>query len=589
MPIRRFRDISIQTKLMLIIMLTSTIVLLLVSGSFVAYEMYSFRRNTVRDLSILAGVISTNSNASLAFHDARSGAETLSALSTHTHIISAYIVDRDGSVFARYERKGAMAKVPPIREPGAFFLDNTLALYVPIAMEGQRFGTLILLSDLTEQDARFRGYARIVGFVMIGALLVAFVVSSFLQKVISRPIRHLVDVQSRVSNEKDYGIQAIKEGNDELGLLIDNFNTMLAQIHERDQALAESEGRLRSLFENIPIGVYRTTPDGRVLSVNPALVKMLGYDSAEELMRHNLEDSENLGPAYPRSEFKDRLEQDGEIRSLQAPWRTKDGSIIEINEHAKVVRDPNGKPLYYEGSVEDISDRKRIEQAKSELISLVSHELRVPLTSIVGSLEWMATTMADQLPPPAKKMVEIAYKSSERMVRLINELLDMDRIESGKIQFQMQTLELSSLVQMAIEATQPFAQQFGVQIVMQQSLPVKVNVDSDRMMQVMTNILSNATKFSPLQGTVEVEVSRNNGSARVSVSDHGRGIAPEFQGRIFQKFAQAGGLESRQKGGAGLGLSISKAIMEKMGGQIGFTSNLNVGTTFYCELPETSV
>jgi signal transduction histidine kinase len=304
-------------------------------------------------------------------------------------------------------------------------------------------------------------------------------------------------------------------------------------------------------------------------------------------MQSNLEEKGNeQGPEYNRAEFKRRLEEEGEIRSLEAPWRKKDGTVIYIHEHAKVLRDKDGKPLYYEGSVEDISDRKRIEQAKSELISLVSHELRVPLTSIVGSLEWMSTTMAEQLPPTARKMVDIAYKSSERMVRLINELLDMDRIESGKIHFLMQPMDLTSLVVQAIESTQPFAQQYGVQILMEQVPPIKVVADSDRLMQVLTNLLSNATKFSPLNGTVQVAMSRNNGDVRVSISDRGRGIPQEFQDRIFQKFAQAAGLESRQKGGAGLGLSISKAIMEKMGGQIGFQSQLNAGTTFYFDLPE---
>lgn len=224
---------------------------------------------------------------------------------------------------------------------------------------------------------------------------------------------------------------------------------------------------------------------------------------------------------------------------------------------------------------------------KDELISMVNHELRSPLTSIIGSLSMVASGETGELSKDARTMIDIAYRNSERLLRLVNNMLDIEKIESGKMEFHLQSLELMSLVEQAMEANSAYARQLEVELLLKDALPgAKVNGDSDRLMQVLTNLLTNAAKFSPANDAVMISVSRHNGAVRVAVADHGPGIPADFRDRIFQKFSQAQSPGARRKDGSGLGLNISKAIVEAMGGQIGFETEANVGTTFYFDLPE---
>jgi signal transduction histidine kinase len=182
-------------------------------------------------------------------------------------------------------------------------------------------------------------------------------------------------------------------------------------------------------------------------------------------------------------------------------------------------------------------------------------------------------------------MIQIANRSSDRMVRLINDMLDIDKIESGKMAFYLRPLEIIPLIEHTIEANQPYAVQFNVTLVLGETVPGKVIGDTDRVVQVLTNLLSNAAKYSPANKSVRVSVSKMEGFVRVSVSDHGSGIPEHFRSRIFHKFVQVPSVDGRQKG-TGLGLSISKAMVERMGGRIGFDSEPGTGSTFYFDLPE---
>jgi len=237
--------------------------------------------------------------------------------------------------------------------------------------------------------------------------------------------------------------------------------------------------------------------------------------------------------------------------------------------------------------VRDITERQKVDRMKREFISLVSHELRTPLTSIRGSLGLLTTDRLGVIPPKARAMVQIAYSNSERLVRLINDLLDLEKMDRGMMQFTLKSQRLLPLLEHAIEANIGFAEQYHVKIVLQQGAPdVLVRVDPDRLMQVVTNLLSNAVKFSSANDQVTVEVTRRQKTVRVSVTDRGRGIPVEFRASIFQKFAQADSSDSRMKSGSGLGLSIAKAIVEKMGGTISYVSSPGSGSTFFFDLPE---
>jgi len=229
-------------------------------------------------------------------------------------------------------------------------------------------------------------------------------------------------------------------------------------------------------------------------------------------------------------------------------------------------------------------EQRKVAQVRSDVIGTVSHEMRTPLTSIHGALSLLKAGMGGELNAHGQRLLEVACRNSERLVRLVNDVLDLERLESGTMTFNMRPCALKPLLEDAVEANGAYAAPSAVTLVLGPVPPgARVRVDCDQFMQVMANLLSNAVKFSPAGGTVEIEAQRRAGRVKVSVSDHGPGVPPEFADRIFQKFAQAETTCERK--GSGLGLSITRAILENMGGEIGFTVAPGL-TTFHFELPE---
>ncbi|QRN94896.1 PAS domain S-box protein [Archangium violaceum] len=270
--------------------------------------------------------------------------------------------------------------------------------------------------------------------------------------------------------------------------------------------------------------------------------------------------------------------------------RDRDGAWHWLQWNAVV--NPEEGILY--GVARDITERKRLEaerhqmeRLKNEFVSTVSHELRTPLTSIRGSLGLLEGGVLGELPSQAQDMVRIARTNTERLIRLINDILDLEKMESGKLDFHLEPLELRVLLAQAAEAHHGYAEECGARVELAVEAPdAWAMVDGDRFLQVLANLLSNALKFSPRGERVTLRLARVGTRLRVSVEDRGPGIPESFRARIFQKFAQADGSDSRRKGGTGLGLSITRALVERMGGTLDFVTREGAGTTFRVELPE---
>jgi PAS domain S-box-containing protein len=353
-----------------------------------------------------------------------------------------------------------------------------------------------------------------------------------------------------------------------------------------ERELRSSESRLRATFDQALVGIAYADLEGRFTRVNQAFCDMLGYAQAELLERGYADILEPADRNSTRERVQDLLDEPSQPFSRQVArcLRRKNGAALWVLSSVSRIREADGVPGYYVGMIQDITELKRVERMKSEFVSTVSHELRTPLTSIHGSLGLLAAGLAGELPAAARNLTAIAARNCERLIRLVNDILDTERIESGKMTFELAATDLRTLVRNAIESNDGFARQHGIAVTLAEGGRLHANVDSDRFTQVVTNLLSNAVKFSPPGGIVEVTLGECDGMARLEVRDHGPGIPQEFQDRIFQRFAQADASDSRKRGGSGLGLSIAKGIVERLGGTIGFAT-AGTGTTFSVRLP----
>ncbi len=337
--------------------------------------------------------------------------------------------------------------------------------------------------------------------------------------------------------------------------------------------------------------LFRTFPD-TVLCVDPALV-ILDYKA-----EHGAADGppDYIGKPLSHTDLFSPSVMAQLMQAIQSTFETKVQGPVQIleyqREHERGQRDYEARLTRAREDevlilIRDISERKVAERLKNEFVSIVSHELRTPLTSIRGSLGLVCAGMSAELPPRVQELLNIAHRNSERLIELVNDMLDIDKIETGQMVFQMKPVEVVPLVDQVLAMNQAYARQYDVTFVLSQIVPeAQVFADPHRLMQVLTNLLSNAAKFSPTGGRVELAVQRVDQHIRLAMTDHGAGVPEEFRPFIFQRFAQADTSDTRHRGGSGLGLSISRAIVEQMHGRIGFTSEPHVATTFYVDLPE---
>jgi PAS domain S-box-containing protein len=338
-------------------------------------------------------------------------------------------------------------------------------------------------------------------------------------------------------------------------------------------------------FEEASDGIVIINPDGRLEAMNAAAEDLYGR-SKDAIEGVHINELLDLAPAGD-APFLTRLEaahgplKSAPMRELAA--RRRDGEETPVNVTVRSMHMTGG---HYVGIyARDISDRKRVERLKDEFVSTVSHELRTPLTSIAGSLGLLAGGMGD-LPEGPTRLIGIAHANCQRLIRLINDMLDVEKIESGKMKFDMAPLTLSDVGQRSIDAVRGYADQLGVDLQFQTpDDDLTVRADLDRLVQVGANLISNALKFSKSGDRVEVSVLRRGRLARLSVVDHGPGIPDEFRARIFTKFAQADSSDTRQKGGTGLGLVIAKEIVDRHGGRLWFESEAGEGARFHVDLP----
>jgi PAS domain S-box-containing protein len=362
---------------------------------------------------------------------------------------------------------------------------------------------------------------------------------------------------------------------------------ILRDVTERrrtEERLRASEARTRSIIDHMTGGLITLDGSGTIESINPAGERIFGYRREELVGRHLAlllpEPSGQDKASYLKAAFPKAL---GRVTEWQG--RRKNGEVFPFE--LSMFEFETDKGRHFAGNIRDVSERQEVERLKKEFVSTVSHELRTPLTSIRGSLSLLASGMLGELPGEAQEAVEIADRNALRLIGLINDILDLERFESGKLEMHMGDVALADVLQRSVEAVRGVAEKLGVALEIQGGAASAWG-DADRLVQVVVNLLGNAVKFSSAGQTVTLEAERKPPFVEVRVIDRGRGIPKALQDAVFERFKQVEASDAREKGGTGLGLAICKTIVERHGGAIGVWSEEGHGSTFFFRIPETA-
>jgi PAS domain S-box-containing protein len=391
------------------------------------------------------------------------------------------------------------------------------------------------------------------------------------------------------------------------------------QVNARTQELRKSEKKYHDIFDNAIMGIYQSTPEGIYLNVNPTLAHISGYETPEEMMA-DIKDIRH--DVYVNPEERTRLmkffEAEGIVKGFQVEYKRKDGSQFWISINGKAIRDEEGHTLYYEGTVEDITHRKQMEgeltayrehlealvkertaeleiakekaevadNLKSAFLATMSHELRTPLNSIIGFTGIILRERVGPLNEEQKKQMNMVRRSSQHLLALINDVLDISKIEAGQLQVAYEKIDLRQIIEKVEQSTRPLTEDKGLELGFEISPEIETIMgDSRRVEQILLNLLSNAIKFTE-KGSVRIVCEADECNVSVKVMDTGIGIKDEDMETIFKSFRQIDSGISRKHDGTGLGLSISKKLVELMGGKIWVTSTWGSGSTFGFSLPK---
>jgi PAS domain S-box-containing protein len=370
-----------------------------------------------------------------------------------------------------------------------------------------------------------------------------------------------------------------------LALVLASVWLVRAEMERRRRSRAElaaSEERLRDFLDSASDLIQSSAPDGRLLYANRALLRTLGYTEEEVIGKPS---EMFLAPEeveHARALFK-RIMSGEAVTNIETIYIRKDGRRVHVAGSSN-CRFENGRAVASRTILRDVTAQREVDHMKDEFVSIVSHELRTPLTSIRGALGLLAGGMLGEVGDRGKRMLDVAITNTDRLVRLINDILDVERIESGAVPMARRRTSLDSIMALAEEVVRPLADKAGVRLEVK-SVDADLNADSDRMVQTLTNIIGNAIKFSPQGACVTVDAIRSGGEAHIRVRDEGRGIPSDKIETIFERFQQVDATDAREKGGSGLGLAISRSIVEQHDGRIWAESTLGAGSVFHMTLP----
>ncbi|MBI3850289.1 MAG: PAS domain-containing protein [Verrucomicrobia bacterium] len=602
-----FRDVPIKRKLTAVIMLTSTIVLLLTCAAFATYELITFRKAMKRNLATLAQVIAANSTGAITFDDPKLARETLAALKVEPHIVAAALYRPNGMLFAKFPAGQPDESFPPRPGPdGPRFREGSLIFFEPVLKEGERLGTLYLNSNLEELHGLMRLYGGIVVLVMASSFLIAFALSTALQKGISEPILELASTAKTVSDRKDYSVRAKKYGRDELGQLTDSFNNMLSLIHERDASLREGAERLRLALEAAQTGTWDWNMITKKLSWDEYMYPQFGlrrneFDGTYEgFLKHVHPDNREQVNRAIALAVDQKREFNLEFRVL---W--PDATVHDIAARGKAFYDDQGQAVRMAGVSLDVTQRRRaeeeirrlnaeleqrVQERTAELAATnkeleaftysVAHDLRAPLRHVDAYSQVVQDVFAPQLPAEAQKYLGRIRHGVQNMGLLVDDLLNLARV--GRQELNRTVTGLNTIVEEVVAELKPETRHRQIEWQIGQ-LPY-VECDPGLIKQVFANLLSNAVKYTRPREKAVIQIGQTtaNGQTAIFVRDNGVGFSMKYVDKIFGVFQRLHRPEDFE--GTGVGLATVDRIIRKHGGRVWPEAELDKGATFYFTL-----
>ena len=600
-------------------MLVSGAALLLACSAFIGYDLVTFRRGTVYNLSIQAQIAGSNAVSALLFDDSISAENTLSALQASPSIISAGILTLDGHPFAAYSRDHntqvpALPPIPAGQTETYRFAGGEVLLVRSIVFKGKPTGIIYLQSDTQGLNARLRLYVEISGIVLAVSLLAALLISPIFRRAIAAPVAHLAEVAGTVSRDKNYSVRATPTGNhDEISVLIEAFNGMLSQIQERDAALqkahdgleqrvqertaelAVSEERLRLMISGVKDHAILTLdPEGRVATWNDGAEHLKGYRAEEILGQHfsRFYPAEDIQSGKPPYELKVATEQ-GHFED--EGWRLrKDGSRFWATVVITALRDDRGQLRGFGKVTRDMTARKRadeeillrttqLEAANKELEAFsysVSHDLRAPLRSIDGFSQALLEDYADKLDSVARDHLQRVRRAAQRMATLIDDMLNLSKVTRSAMHREKLNLSaLANSIAAELREAEPGRQ---VEFVIENDLTAEG--DSRLLRAALENLLGNSWKYTSGHPRARIEFgrTRQNGTSSFFVRDDGAGFNPRYAERLFGVFQRLH--TATEFPGTGVGLATVQRIIRRHGGEIWAEGAVEKGATFYFTL-----
>ncbi|MGH9783501.1 MAG: PAS domain S-box protein [Terriglobia bacterium] len=612
---RTLRDMPINRKLRVIIVMTSGYALLLSGVAIVITDSVLYQTSIRRDLAALAQIVADNTTAALAFKNAQDAQEILATLRARPRLVQACIYTLDSRVFAEYVRQGSPRGCPQTAEADSERIaGSSLFRSHPIILDGKRIGSLYFHYELGEIASRRKLYAALVGGIALVSMLVAFILSSRLRRLISEPITQLAGSARAVSETKDYSIRAEKQTQDEMGLLVDSFNEMLANIQQRDgelesaqvdltervelrtEQLRESEERTRLIVEKANDAFVGMDSAGRIVEWNSQAEVIFGWPRAEVFGRSL---AETLIPERFRdAHWKDlqRILASGEgpavNQTLELPALHRDGHEVLVELSISAIRLQG--TYFFNAFLRDISERKKAEEAlrartaelqevNQELEAFtysVAHDLRAPLRHIDAFSHILEEEARPHLTPQATQYLDRILQASRQMGHLVDDLLNLSRV--GRRELSLQLTGLNSVVEEVLDSLRPETERRQIEWKVGK-LPF-VEADPSLLKQVFANLLSNAVKYTRPRDRAVIEVGSmaSNGSPCVFVRDNGVGFNMKYAEKLFGIFQRLHRQEDFE--GTGIGLATVQRIIHKHGGHVWAEAELDKGATFYFTL-----